>query len=233
VEGNKLEFFLDGCVDKPIEFVCTKIVNAGYTGKNQAEVRKHIEELKALGVPAPDSVPTYYPKACDLLTYADSFEVADTDNSGEAEYVILVAEDDIYIAAGSDHTDRNLEVTSVITKAKQMCPNVLSRAVWRLSDVEDHWDDIAIRSWIDGNPDVAYQEATLGAMLNPREILERVKPLVDGDLVGTAIYSGTVATIGEIHFSNKFEMSLTDAVRGQTLYCGYSVHPFPWFKNPA
>lgn len=231
--GNRLEFFLNGCVDKPIHFECKKIVNAGYTGKNQEEVRKHIDELKALGVPAPDSVPTYYPKACGLLTYADLLEVADTDNSGEAEYVILVAEDDIYIAAGSDHTDRNLEVTSVIAKAKQVCPNVISRSVWRLSDVQDHWDDIVIKAWIDGEPSKAYQEATLAAMLNPQEILERVKPLVEGDLVGTAIYSGTVATIGEIRFSDKFEMVLEDKVRNQTLYCGYSIQPFAWFKNPA
>lgn len=229
---NRLEFFLDGDVNRPIEFVCTKIVNAGYTGKNQAEVRKHIEELKELGVPAPDSVPTYYAKRGDLLTYGPLLEVADTDNSGEAEYVILIAEDDIYIAAGSDHTDRNLEVTSVIPKAKQMCPNVISRAVWRLSDVQDHWDDIIIRAWVDGNPDVAYQEATLAAMLNPQEIIELVKPLVEGDLVGTAIYSGTVATIGEIRFSDKFEMKLEDKARGQVLNCSYSIKPFPWFKEP-
>jgi hypothetical protein len=233
VNGNRLEFFLDGCVDKPIEFVCTKIVNAGYTGKNQAEVRKHIDELKALGVPAPDSVPTYYAKACGLLTYADSLEVADTDNSGEAEYVILVGKDEMFIAAGSDHTDRNLEVTSVISKAKQMCPNVISRSVWRLSDLEDHWDDLVIKAWINGDPNEVYQEAKLSAMLNPQEILERVRPLVDGDLTGTIIYSGTVATIGEIRFSNKFEMTLEDSVRGKTLYCGYSIQPFPWFKNPA
>lgn len=228
---KKLELFIDGDANKPIEFVCNKIVNAGYTGRNQAEVKKHIEELKELGVPAPDDVPTYYPKPGDLLTYDGILEVADQDNSGEAEFVLLIGEDDIYVAAGSDHTDRNLEVNSTIVKAKQMCSNVISRAVWRLSDVEDHWDDIAIRSWINGDSKVAYQEGKVGDLLGPRDLIERVKPLVGGDLVGTAIFSGTVATIGEIQFANKFEVTLEDKVRKQSLYCGYSIKTMDWFKN--
>lgn len=230
---NKLELFIDGDLHKRIEFVCNKIVNAGYAGRNQEEVKRHIDELKELGVPAPDSVPTYYPKPATLITYGDVLEVADTDNSGEAEFVILVGKDDIYIAAGSDHTDRNLEATSVIRKAKQMCPNVISRAVWRLSDVEDHWDDILMRAWINNDPKEVYQEAKLSALLAPGDLIERVRPLVGGDLVGTAIYSGTVATIGEIRFSDRFDMALIDTVRGSNLYCGYNIKTMSeWFKSP-
>jgi len=229
---NKLELFIDGDINRRIEFVCDKIVNAGYTGRNQEEVKKHIDELKELGVPAPDSVPTYYPKPASLLTYGSKLEVADQDNSGEAEFVLLIGEDEIYVAAGSDHTDRNLEVNSTIVKAKQMCSNVISRAVWRLSDVEGHWDDIAIRAMI-GVEKELYQEGTLGAIMTPRELIERVKPLVGGDLVGTAIFSGTVATIGEIRFSNRFEVNLEDKMRGQLLCCSYSINTMDWFNNPA
>lgn len=230
---NKLELFIDGDVNRRVEFVCNKIINAGYTGRNQEEVRKHVEELKKLGVPAPERIPTYYPKPAGLLTYGGILEVADTDNSGEAEYVLLIDKDEIFVAAGSDHTDRNLEVNSVIVKAKQMCPNVISRAVWRLADVEDHWDDIVIRAWINGNPEEIYQEAKLSAMLGPRELLEKVRPLVDGDLAGTAIYSGTIATLGEIRFTAKYEMTLEDKVRGKSLYCGYSIRTMDWFKTPC
>jgi len=229
---NKLELFVDGDINKRIEFVCNKIVNAGYTGRNQVEVKKHIDELKELGVPAPDSVPTYYPKPASLLTYGSKLEVADQDNSGEAEFVLLIGEDEIYVAAGSDHTDRNLEVNSTIVKAKQMCSNVISRAVWRLSDVEGHWDDIAIRAMI-GDEKELYQEGTLAAIMTPRELIERVKPLVGGDLVGTAIFSGTVATIGEIRFTDKFEVNLEDKARGQVLRCSYSINTMDWFKDPA
>lgn len=229
---NKLELFIDGDINQRIEFVCNKIVNAGYTGRNQVEVRKHIDELKELGVPAPDSVPTYYPKPGSLLTYGDALEVADHDNSGEAEFVLLIGEDDIYVAAGSDHTDRNLEVNSTIVKAKQMCPNVISRSVWRLSDVEDHWDEIVIKSEINEKEKELYQEGKLSAIMTPRELIDRVKPLVGGDLVGTAIYSGTVATIGEIRFTNRFEVTLADPVRKQSLRCGYFINTMDWFNNP-
>lgn len=228
---NKLELFVDGDVNQRVEFVCSKIINAGYTGRNQAEVRKHIDELKELGVPAPDSTPTYYPKPAGLLTYGPLLEVADQDNSGEAEFVLLIGEDEIYVAAGSDHTDRNLEVNSTILKAKQMCANVISRGVWRLSDVEAHWDDIIIQATINGQE--LYQKGTLGAIMTPRELIARVKPLVGGDLFGTAIYSGTVPTIGEIRFGNKFEVTLKDPVRKQSLHCGYFINTMEWFKNPG
>lgn len=226
---KKLELFIDGRFDQRIEFIAKKIINAGYTGRNQDEVRKHIEELKALGVPAPEKTPTYYPKPVSLLTTSDFLEVVDTDNTGEAEYVLLVGEnEEVYVAAGSDHTDRKLEEVSVL-KAKQMYPNFISRAVWRLEDVEDHWDDIVIRARVNGCE--IYQEAKLVAMMGPRELLERIRPLVSGQLAGTVIYSGTVATIGEIAFRNRFEVELVDEVRGQKLYCGYSLRLIDWFKE--
>ncbi|MEW6425661.1 MAG: DUF2848 family protein [Bacillota bacterium] len=225
-----LELFIDGRFDRRIEFTVAKIINAGYAGRNQGEVRKHIEELKALGVPAPDKTPTFFPKPANLITTGDYLEVADTDNTGEAEYVLLVGENEIYVAAGSDHTDRKLEVTSIL-KAKQMYPNFISRAVWRLADVEDHWDDIILCAWVNGQREKVYQKARLSALLTPRDLLALVRPLVGGQLAGTVIYSGTVATKGEIAFSPRFEMELVDEIRGKTLYCGYSVHLIDWFKE--
>lgn len=226
-----LELFIDGRFDRRIEFTVAKIINAGYAGRNQEEVRKHIEELKALGVPVPDKTPTFFPKPTNLITTGDYMEVADIDNTGEAEYVLLVGEnDEIFVAAGSDHTDRKLETTSIL-KAKQMYPNFISRAVWRLKDVEDHWDDIILRAWIDGRRENVYQEARLAALLAPQDLLVMVRPLVGGQLAGTVIYSGTVATRGEIAFSPRFEVELVDEIRGEKLYCGYSLHLIDWFKE--
>ncbi|TEB04444.1 hypothetical protein Psch_04171 [Pelotomaculum schinkii] len=232
MEGKRLELFIDGQFDQRVLFTANKIINAGYTGRNQEEVRKHIEELKLLGVPAPDQVPTYYPKPAALLTSDESIEIADTDNTGEAEYVLLIGENEtVYVAAGSDHTDRKLEGLNNILKAKQMCPNFISKAVWRLEDVETHWDDIIIRSWVNGHSEAAYQESKLSAMMGPRELIERVKPLVAGPMAGTVIYSGTVGTLGEIKFNNRFEMELVDKVRGQRLYCGYYLKLINWFAG--
>lgn len=226
-----LELFIDGRFDRRIEFTVTKIINAGYAGRNQEEVRKHIEELKALGVPAPDKTPTFFPKPANLITVGNYLEVADTDNTGEAEYVLLVGEnDEVYVAAGSDHTDRKLEVTSIL-KAKQMYPNFISRTVWRLADIEDHWDDIILRAWVNGQREKVCQEARLAALLTPRDLLVLVRPLVEGQLAGTVIYSGTVATRSEIAFSSRFEMELVDEIRGERLYCGYAVKLIDWYKE--
>ena len=37
----------------PLRFAYARMVNAGYTGRNQAEVRRHIEELSRKGIPGP------------------------------------------------------------------------------------------------------------------------------------------------------------------------------------
>ncbi|MCA1784687.1 MAG: DUF2848 family protein, partial [Desulfobacteraceae bacterium] len=33
------------------------MVNAGFTGRDQAEVRHHLDELSAKGIPVPDETP--------------------------------------------------------------------------------------------------------------------------------------------------------------------------------
>ena len=121
MKENRLEFYVNGDRSQRISFVVRQIINAGYTGRNQEEVRKHVEELKQMGVPAPDSVPTYYLKSSSLLTTDNFAEVVDEDSTGEAEYVLLIGNNNIYVAVGSDHTDRKLEISS-IPKAKQLCP---------------------------------------------------------------------------------------------------------------
>jgi len=45
----------------PLRFAYARMVNAGYTGRNQAEVRRHIEELAKKGIPGPPTTPTLYP----------------------------------------------------------------------------------------------------------------------------------------------------------------------------
>lgn len=224
MKENVLELFIDGKVDNPINFTVKRIINAGYTGRNQEEVRKHVEELKEMGVPAPEKVPTYYPKAAALLTTGNSCEVADEDSTGEAEYILLVGEDEIFVGAGSDHTDRKLEISS-IPKAKQLCPNFISRAVWRFDDVKDHWDEIKLRSWIGKDRASLYQEASLDAFMRPEELLERVRVLLGGTLeAGTVIFSGTVgALISGMPFSDVFDMELVDEKRSQVLHCCYQV----------
>lgn len=221
--------------EKTIDFMPVHIINAGYTGRDQAAVQAHIDELKEEGIPAPDKTPIYFTKFVERITQENHFEVLDeTDHSGEAEFVLLFDKDEIYVGTGSDHTDRKLE-TIDIPKAKQIYPNTISKDLWKLSDVVDHWDDLIIRSWIkvDGVRTL-FQEAALTAMLDANEIIDRVKELlVDPKATqGLVIYSGTVASIFKAEYSSYFEVELEDPILNRKLRNYYDMTPrSSWYNG--
>lgn len=221
--------------EKNIDFIPVHIINAGYTGRDQAAVQAHIDELKEEGIPAPDKTPVYFTKFEERMTQENSFEVLDeTDHSGEAEFALLFDNGEVYVGAGSDHTDRKLETVD-IPKAKQVYPNTISRDLWKLSDVVDHWDDIVIRSWVkvDGVRTL-FQEAALTAMLDANDIIDRVKELLvdPEDTQGLVVYSGTVASIIKSEYSPYFEVELEDPVLGRKLRNYYELKPkSSWYKG--
>ncbi|MEM3432554.1 MAG: DUF2848 family protein [Candidatus Methanomethyliaceae archaeon] len=204
------------------------MINAGYTGRSQESVWKHVQELAEKGVAAPKEIPTFYPVASYLILVNEEMEVVEKDNSGEAEYVLLIGNGDTYVGVGSDHTDRELERSSIL-KAKQICPNVVSSEVWRYADVKGHWDELVLRSWVLKNGEkTLYQEATLGELLAPEElisIIQRRMKLGGGNaLENTVIFSGTVPLRpGKILSGDGFEAELYDPIRKETLRCKYSV----------
>ena len=55
----------------PLDFTITKVVNAGFAGRDQESVSKHIEELKKQGVPTPEHIPTLYPVSPYMVTQED------------------------------------------------------------------------------------------------------------------------------------------------------------------
>ena len=65
------------------------LVIAGWTGRDVAALNHHIEELKAIGVQPPSSVPLYYRAVAALLTQADTIQVLGDDSSGEVEPVLV------------------------------------------------------------------------------------------------------------------------------------------------
>ena len=145
----KLELVLENKQGhRELAFNYNRMVNAGYVGKNQEEVRRHIEELAAKGIPGPKSVPVLFPVICSALMTDSAIEVYGSETSGEVEYVLcIVTEEEVYVGLGSDHTDRHLE-ESDIPRAKQICPNLMSRTVWPLEEVESHWDDLLMSSHV-------------------------------------------------------------------------------------
>jgi hypothetical protein len=213
-----------------LEFPVARILDAGFTGKNREGAMKHVEELKAHGVAAPDRIPAYFAVTRELVTTDDEIEVLGDDTSGEVEVVFLFKGDDTYIGVGSDHTDRELEKDS-IPKSKVICPKVVSREVWKLADVEPHWERLKLQSWIDVDGQrTLYQEGSLADFLTIGDFLDGVRSVVkDGALDGMVLYMGTMPSLGgELLFSPTFEGRLSDEVLGRELSFRYGIRPMDW-----
>jgi hypothetical protein len=215
---------------RELAFRYNRMVNAGYVGKNQEEVRRHIEELAAKGIPGPKSIPVLYPVVCNVLSLDPAIEVYGNETSGEVEYVLcVVTEDEVYVGLGSDHTDRHLEEAD-IPRAKQICPNLLGRTVWPLAEVESHWDDLLMNaSAVKDGKETLYQEGRLGLLLNPAELMSFVKSKISGSLENLIIFSGTMGMLtGEFIFSQKFSAKLIDEKLNRRLEISYEIRPLDY-----
>jgi len=207
-------------------FFFDKMVNAGFSGRNQEKVQEHVRELAAKGIPAPSETPTLYPVVCQSLLCRSSIDVLGDKTSGEVEYVLFLdQEGGMYAGLGSDHTDRHLEETD-IPRAKQICPNLVSDTVWPLSEVEAHWDDIVLKSAVTVNGEtVPYQEGALGGVLSPRQMLDFVRSKVSCELKNMVIYSGTVAMLTDgFRYGERFEAEMVDPHLERRLGLQYAIN---------
>jgi len=213
---------------EPVTVEVTALLNAGYAGRDQAEVRAHIDELAELGVPAPTTTPALYPVAPYLAQQVDQVPVQHDRTSGEAEWAMIIAgpaEQDVLITAACDHTDRALEVHGVAW-SKNASPDVLGDQAWRLVDLLDHLDSIRIVGRV-GAERTIIQDATFAALLPPSYWQEVLRSRGDYQ-PGTVLISGTVAmTPGVDQFSDRWEVELIDDVLGRSVSCGYRVVPMP------
>ncbi|WP_079913743.1 DUF2848 family protein [Paenibacillus sp. 32352] len=215
-----MEFICNG---ETIQWAPERLVIAGYTGKDQDAVKKHIDELKELGVPAPPQVPMLYDLSPELLQTAEEITVVGNDGSGEAEVVLLDVGGRWYVGLGSDHTDRVLEAIS-IQKSKQVCAKPMTREVWTLESILHRWDDIEMNSWVlvDGEEKL-YQSGKLGEFMHPNDLMRLVK---DRGYAGSnmALYCGTLPLHGGFVFGGTFRAELVDRQEGRRLELRYSTH---------
>jgi len=207
-------------------FACTSLVVAGWTGRDEESLHHHIEELAALGVPRPSSVPVFYRNAASNVQQTERLEVLGPDTSGEVEPVVVAMTDGLWLTVGSDHTDRKAE-TMGIALSKQLCAKVLAREAWRLDEVEAHWDRISIRSFaVIAGKRVPYQDGTLSAMRTPADLIGRYAG--GGSLaLGTVMMGGTLAAIGGIRPASRFEMELDDPAAGRIIRAAYDISVLP------
>ncbi|MGY3586617.1 hypothetical protein ACVIGB_004324 [Bradyrhizobium sp. USDA 4341] len=202
------------------------LVIAGWAGRDAAAIEHHIEELAALGIPRPSTTPLYYRVAARTLTQANRLTVLGSDSSGEVEPVVVAMADGLWIGIGSDHTDRKAEATG-IALSKQLCGKPIGLQLWSYADVEPHWDELVLRSWvtIDGKR-VLYQESPVSSLRTPRDLIRRY---ANADLLpaGTLMFCGTPGAIGGIRPGARFEMELSDPVLKRSLTHGYDIDVLP------
>jgi Protein of unknown function (DUF2848) len=215
------------------KFDPNKVVIAGWTGRNREAIEHHIEELAAIGVPRPSTVPLYYRVTINCLTQAHSIQVVGDNTSGEAEPVLLAMQDGLWLTVGSDHTDRSAETYSVAL-SKQLCPKVIATQAWRFDDIKAHADQILLRSWVvDVEAKVLYQDGTLAAIRSLETLVEGYARSIGGSNIaeampiGSIMSCGTVGAIGGIRPAKRFIMQLFDPVLNRTLEHDYAIEALP------
>jgi len=210
----------------PVDTV-RQLVIAGWTGRNRAAVHEHIEELKAIGVAPPSTVPVFYEVSSSLMTTSTGITVVGDKTSGEVEFVLINTPQGLLVTVGSDHTDRWLETVSV-HHSKQICSKPVAAECWFFTSVEAHWDRLFLRAYSHvGGHRKLYQEGPVTNMLAPRELIARYAQL-NGDLAaGAAMSCGTLPLMGSIEYGTRFEIQLEDPVLQRTLSHSYAISALP------
>jgi hypothetical protein len=214
-----------------IGFEAEALVMAGWTGRDQAAVRQHIDKLGPLGVPPPSRTPLFYRMDPALLCTATSIDVLGEDTSGEVEAVLIALADGLWVGLGSDHTDRAMEAHGVAI-SKQLCRKPTAPVLWRFDEIAGHWDQLVLRAHITEGVRTLYMEAALATVLHPGDLIRGYRESIglssEGELpVGTVMFMGALNAIGGIRPSATFEMELDDPVLGRSLRHGYEARALP------
>ncbi|HEX2197328.1 MAG TPA: DUF2848 domain-containing protein [Burkholderiales bacterium] len=196
----------------------SELVIAGWTGRDEQALKKHIRELEEIGVKPPKTTPIFYRVSANLFTHEKAIQVSGPDTSGEVEFVLVRSDSELLVAVGSDHTDRKAETIGV-SLSKQLCAKPVSKDMWRYDEVKPHWERLVLRAWADGE---LYQEGPVTAMRSPEDLMGRypLKP-------GYAMFCGTLAARGGIRAAARFRMELEDPVLKRKLSHEYAIATLP------
>ena len=207
---------------QPVVAVDPYLVVAGYTGRDEEAVRRHIAELAAHGIDAPPATPIFWLLPNWLLTLAPvTMQIHTAGSSGEVEPVLLRMPDgEVFVTVGSDHTDRDLERSSLLL-AKLTCPKILSEDLWRFEDVAHRWDTLRLRSHT-GAQD--YQEGTVATIRPPLDLLTRAIEIAPDARRPLVLFLGTIPLLtGGFVFAERFAGTLEDPEGERSLSCDYTV----------
>ena len=195
-----------------IELTEYRCIVAGYTGRDRAAVQHHIDELAAIGVPPPPSVPMFYEMHPPLVsTEPELTQRGHSLTSGEVEPVYVRHKGTYYLGVGSDHTDRELERED-IAESKLACGKPLGATIIRIGSHDDlatfSLDDATARSLVDG---ALYQHGLLRALRTPADIIQQLEAQLalpaSTDIV---CYGGTLPLIdGSFRAGTRWELEIS------------------------
>jgi len=210
---DALVSFIDGEF-VPLRFKYEELLLAGWSGRSREEVLAHIEELRRIGVPPPEKVPSFFRVSPNLLTTSRELGVLGSRNNGEVEYVIFIEDGEPrYVTVGSDHTDRDVERMDILL-SKHLYPKVIPPVVWPYEEVEDHWDDLILRMEVDG---VLSQQSKMGALLRAEDLIERA-----GLKRNAVLFSGSIPWLdGSMRFGREYRIEVEDPVLGRKIAYSY------------
>lgn len=204
------------------QFPIRRVYNLGSATRDPAVAVPHQEEVAKEGVQIALDVPAprIYPMPRHLVRTDDELFVHCDETSGEVEIVLLVA-DRLYVGVGSDHTDRALERTSILW-SKAVNANILAPVMWPWEDVAARWDQMVLRSWVDGR---LYQDVGVNAFLKPEDMLgvlrQRVARMPERDFI---VFGGTYVSVDKtLGYGKRWEFALDDPAGGRTIRHGYDV----------
>jgi hypothetical protein len=214
------------------------VIIAGYTGRDRAKVQHHIDELAAIGVPPPASFPAYWLQPPWLATTSSTVVVTGANTSGEAELALVGDGDDLYVTLASDHTDRAAEAID-IELSKAICPVPVASEAWPIADVEGHWDDLVLRSWIvehdeaahdPGDGEVIYQDDVCSSLVPPLDLLAGLPHARPHRFV---MLTGTVPVRGDIRPARRFRAELYDPRHDRSIHLAYDIASLSGLIDPA
>lgn len=208
--------------DGAVSVTAENCVVAGWTGRDPAAIDHHIEELAAIGVPGPSSVPLFYRVGAEQLTQSSRIQVLGGDSSGEVEPVLVSTESGLYLTVGSDHTDRRVEAYSIAV-SKQMCPKVIASASWPV-DLDADLDGLRLEASavIDGRETI-YQHGAFTLIRPLRDLVD----LFGGLAPGTVMLCGTVPVEGGIRPADRLTLTLTDPSIERSISHSYDIDVLP------
>jgi len=132
----------------------------------------------------------------------------------------------LWVGAGSDHTDREVEKYGV-SVSKQMCDKPVAAEFWPYDDVAPHWERLLLRAHIAENgARKLYQEGSVTAMLDPLALIEQFAGKASL-AEGTLMFCGTLAAHGGVRAAEIFEFELEDPVLARKISHHYRTQVLP------